>query len=166
MSAAHFRSKTCRTATAAGAVVLGLVALSGCGDKPTPVATVTVGSNSVSAEAACYTEGEKLSEKKLRDCVGKKSDEKLTVHEGEKVRVGVDPEIAETGWALVINGQPAMSEASKDTYRSFDFDRVFAPQQSPGGGAAVPDSAQLTLIEVTKEGQGKGAWQFTLNRAS
>jgi hypothetical protein len=162
----QFRSKTRRTATAVGAAALGLVALSACGAKPTPVATVTVGSNSVSAEAVCYSGGKELSQEKLRDCIGEKSDKKLTVHVGEKVRVGVDPEIAESGWAMVVNGQGTMTEASKATYRTFDYDEVFVPQQDQTGGAAVPESAQVTIIEVDKGGQAKGAWQFTLNRAS
>ncbi|MGP3922700.1 hypothetical protein [Streptomyces sp. 8N616] len=165
MTPALFRSKTRRTAVAAGAAALGLVALSGC-EKPTPMATVTVGSNSVSSEAACYSEGKKLSQEELQDCIGGKSGKKLTVHDGERIRVGVDPEVAESGWAMVVNGQGTMAEASEDTYRTFDFDQIFAPQQSTAGAAAVPKTAQVAIIEVTKSGEAKGVWQFTLSRAS
>lgn len=156
---------TTRRAVAAGAVALGILALAAC-EKPTPRATVTVGSDSVSAEATCYTEGEKLSSAELKSCIGKKSEKTLTVDDGERIRIGVDPEIAKTGWAMVVNGQGTMAEASKATYRSFDFDQVFAPQQSPTGGASVPKSVKLTIIEISEAGQAKGAWQFTLKRAS
>jgi hypothetical protein len=164
MTAAHYRSKTRRTAAAAGAVALGLVALSAC-EKPTPEATITVGSNSVSAEAACYNDGKKLSQQELGDCIGNKSEHKLNVSDGEKVRVGVEPEIADTGWAMVVNGQGTMTEASKDTYRTFDFDEIFAPQQSQAGAPGpAPKTAQVAIIQVDKAGQAKGAWQFTLKR--
>lgn len=165
MTAALSRSKTRRTAIAAGAVALGLVALSAC-EKPTPKATVTVGSNSVSSEAACYNHGNELSNQALSSCV-KKTGKKLTVHPGERIRVGVDPDIAHSGWAMLVNGQGTMSEAAKDTYRSFDFDQIFAPQQSSSGGAAVPKTAQVTIIQVDESNsKAKGAWQFTLDRAS
>ncbi|MFF3765709.1 hypothetical protein ACFYYR_16700 [Streptomyces sp. NPDC001922] len=157
--------RTVRTVAAVGAAVFGLVALSAC-EKPTPLATVTVGSESVHSEAACYNDGKALSPKDLRHCISAKSDKKLTVSEGQRISVGVDPDIAESGWAMVVNGQGTMSEASKDTYRSFDFDQIFAPQQSPTGAAAAPKTAQVAIIEVGKGGKAKGAWQFTLNRAS
>jgi hypothetical protein len=155
---------TTRRAVAAGAVALGIIALAAC-EKPTPRATVTAGSDTVSTEAACYTQGEKLSPKELKGCIGKKSEKSLTVSDGERVRIGVDPEIAKTGWAMVVNGQGTMAEASKSPYRSFDFDTVFAPQQSPMGGASVPKTAKVTIIEVSEAGEAKGAWQFTLKRA-
>ncbi|MGP3999021.1 hypothetical protein [Streptomyces sp. 8N706] len=159
------RSRTARTAAAAGAVTLGLLALSAC-EKPTPLATVTVGSDTVSSEAACYTDGKKLSEKDLRDCISAKSGKKLTVSEGERIRIGVDPEVADSGWAMVVNGQGTMTEASKDTYRSFDYDEIFAPTQTPTGGGAAPKTAQVAIIEVDESGQAKGAWLFTLKRNS
>ncbi|MEV6317431.1 hypothetical protein [Streptomyces sp. NPDC051776] len=166
MTSALSRSKTRRTAMAAGAAVLGLVALSAC-EKPTPLATVTVGSNSASAEAACYNDGKRLSQEKLKSCFSENSGKKVTVHDGEKVRVGVDPEIAESGWVMVVNGQPTMAEASKDTYRTFDFDQIFAPQQStPGGAAAAPKTAKVAIIELTGGDKPKGLWQFNLSKAS
>jgi hypothetical protein len=165
MTAVLTTSRTRRTATAAGAVALGLLALSAC-EKPTAMATVTVGSESVSHEAACHADGKKLATEKLRECLDKDFGDQLTVHDGEKVRVGVDPEIAETGWAVVLNGQPAMSEASKDTYKTFPYDQVFAPQQGGLGGAQVPEKVRLTIIQVTKGGDASGTWQFTLKKAS
>jgi outer membrane protein assembly factor BamE (lipoprotein component of BamABCDE complex) len=160
----QFRSGTRRTAAAIGAAALGLVALSAC-EKPTPLATVSVGTNSVSSEAACYNDGKKLSQEELRDCIGESSAKKLTVHDGERIRVGVEPEIADSGWVMGVNGQGTMAEASKDTYRTFAFDQVFAPQQS-AAGVTAPKKAQVTIVEVTKDGQARGVWQFTLNRAS
>jgi hypothetical protein len=165
MSAALYRSKTRRTAALVGAVTLGLVTLSAC-EKPTPRATVTVGSSSVSAEAACYNDGKALDQKKLRECIGGQSHEKLTAHDGERIRIGVDPKIAKSGWVVVVNGQPTMSEKSTATYRSFNFDEVFAPQQSPSGAGAAPKKAQVTIIGLTEGGQANGTWQFTVNKAS
>ncbi|KAF4409968.1 MULTISPECIES: hypothetical protein [Streptomyces] len=159
------RGRARRTAAALGAVTLGLAALAAC-DKPTPMATVTVGSDSASAEASCWNDGKKLSEKDLQSCLTKKQGEKLTVSDGEQVRIGVEPEIAESGWAMVVNGQGTMPEASKDTYRSFDHDEIFAPQQGQSGAASVPKTAQVTIVEVDNKGAAKGTWSFTLERAS
>ncbi|MEU6079314.1 hypothetical protein [Streptomyces sp. NPDC047108] len=165
MTSALFRSKTRRTVVAAGAAVLGLVALSAC-EKPTPLATVTVGSNSATAEAACYSD-KGISQKELQSCFSEKGGKKVTVHDGEKIRVGVDPEIAESGWVMVVNGQPTMAEASKDTYRSFDFDQIFAAQQGqPGGAAAAPKTAKVAIIELKGGDEPKGLWQFNLSKAS
>ena len=59
-----------RAATTIGAISLGLVALTAC-DKPTPLATVTVGTRSVTAEAVdkCYAHGKKLPTTIFRACL-------------------------------------------------------------------------------------------------
>lgn len=165
MTAVLSKSKTRRTAALAGAVTLGLVALSAC-EKPTPMATVTVGSSSVSADASCYNDGKALDQTKLRECISGQSHKKLTVHEGERIRIGVDPDIADAGWAAVINGQPVMSEKSTDTYRTFSFNEVFSAQQGPMGAGPTPSKAQVTIIGLTKGGKANGTWQFTLDKAS
>ncbi|WP_051723008.1 hypothetical protein [Streptomyces albus] len=158
------RGRGLRTAGALAAVSLGLAALVAC-EKPTPMATVTAGSDSVSSEASCYNDGKKLAQKQLNDCLNKGGEE-LAVGDAERVRIGVDPEIAESGWAMVVNGQGVMPEASEDTYRSFDHDEIFAPRQGQSGGAEVPKTAKVTIVEVDKKGEARGTWSFTLKRES
>ena len=56
MTTLHSRSRRRRVVAAAGAVSAGLLVLSAC-DKPSPIATITVGTNSVNSEATCYNDG-------------------------------------------------------------------------------------------------------------
>ncbi|NJP99965.1 hypothetical protein HCK00_05285 [Streptomyces sp. PLAI1-29] len=153
-----------RAAGVLAAVSLGLAALVAC-DKPTPMATVTAGSDSVSGEASCYESGKNIPQKQLSGCLDRKG-EQLTVGDGDRVRIGVDPEIAESGWALVAGGQGVMPEASTSTYRSFAHDEIFAPRQGAQGGTEVPRTVQLTIVEVDKKGEARGTWSFTLKRES
>ncbi|GHJ27462.1 MULTISPECIES: hypothetical protein [Streptomyces] len=168
MTAALFsRGKGRRAVTAACAVSLGLVVLSAC-DKPTPLATVTVGSNSVTAEAnkGCYGDGKDLSSKKFKACLTAEPEKTVKVAAGEKVRIGVDPEIADSGWGLIANN-PVMAEASKETYRSFDSDTLFAKQNPQTGQTTLQKKVTITIAELGKSGQGvKGIWRFTLERDS
>ena len=59
MTVPFFSGKSRRIGVALGAVSAGLLVLSAC-DKPTPLATVTVGDNSVHTEASCYNDGNAL----------------------------------------------------------------------------------------------------------
>ncbi|WP_432037727.1 hypothetical protein [Streptomyces cucumeris] len=171
MTAALFsRGKGRRAATAACAVALGLIALSAC-DKPTPIATVTVGSTTVTAEAAkgCYSEGGQLSKSELNKCLDGAPEKTIKVTTGEKVRIGVDPKMAETGWAVVA-GTPVMNEPSKETYRSFDSEALLS-QSNPQTGQSTPvDKVTLTVVQVDERGKGsqrpKGIWRFKLERDS
>ncbi|MBL1095353.1 hypothetical protein [Streptomyces coffeae] len=171
MTAALFsRGKGRRAATAACAVALGLIALSAC-DKPTPLATVTVGSTTVTAEAAhgCYNESEQLSKSALEKCLAKAPEKTIKVTTGEKVRIGVDPKIAESGWAVVA-GTPVMNEPSKETYRSFDSETLLSQQNPQTGQPSPVDKVTLTVVQVDEEGKGskrpKGLWRFKLERDS
>ncbi|HZG07139.1 MAG TPA: DUF2771 domain-containing protein [Streptomyces sp.] len=149
--------RTVRTAVAIGAATLGLVALSAC-EKPTPRATVTVGSDTVSTEAACYEDGKALSQKEVLSCIQKEGSTSITVGEGDMLRIGVDPEIAEKGWVLFLGEQPAVSEPIKKTYRSFSSDGLFS---RAGGGSAK--SVRLGLVEYDGE-QYRGVWTIELER--
>ncbi|AQA12500.1 hypothetical protein HUF15_28955 [Streptomyces samsunensis] len=168
MTAALFsRGKGRRAVTAACAVSLGLVALSAC-DKPTPLATVTVGSDTVTAEASngCYGDGKDLSSQKFKDCLSAKPEKTIKVTPGDKVRIGVDPEIAKSSWGLIANN-PVMAEASKETYRSFDSDTLFARQNPQTGQTTLEKKVTITIAELGKSSQGvKGIWRFTLERDS
>ncbi|MDT0544036.1 MULTISPECIES: hypothetical protein [Streptomyces] len=168
MTAALFsRGKGRRAATAACVVSLGLVALSAC-DKPTPLATVTVGSETVTTEApkGCYKDGEVVakSEKQVTACLTKKAEQSLKVSPGEKVRVGVDPKIAESGWIVISEARGVVSGQSKKTYRSLDSETLFQQTNPQTGQTTTLDSVTLVIVE-TGEGTGiKGAWPIKITR--
>lgn len=145
-----------RTATALGAVSLGLLALSAC-QKPTPLTTVTVNGDSVHTEAACYNDGKAIQNDKLKACLGKKTDTSVTVAHGDRVRVGVEPDVADNGWVLYGSQQ---QEAFHTTYQSFSGDAFFQGAQ----GQAPTDKAQLTLLEL-KDKKVTGVWVVKLNRS-
>jgi hypothetical protein len=143
--------------TAAPGYAAGLLVLSAC-DKPTPRATVTVGKNSVSAEAACYDNGENIGRAEATRCALKKASDSIEVPQGETLRIGVDPEIADTGWALWINGQQ-VTPVYKKTYYSFQGVDLFSEQQ----GQPAPKQLYISIVEQNKAGsQFKGVWNFKL----
>lgn len=151
-----------RAVAVAGAVSAGLLVLSAC-DKPTPRATVTVGNNSVSAEAACYDDGNAIGRAKATKCALKKGDDTIKVPQSETLRIGVDPEVADTGWALWINGTQVTS-VYKKTYYSFQGVDLFADQQ----GQAAPKTLNISVVEQNKAAQSdefKGVWNFKLENA-
>ncbi|MCF6523065.1 DUF2771 domain-containing protein [Streptomyces sp. JJ36] len=155
------RRRGLRAASAVGAVSLGLLALSAC-EKPTPLTTVTVGDTTVTTEAACYEDGDKLAQKKFGKCLEKKAEESITVEAGEKIRFGVEPAMAETGWMLFVNGQPVLPEPVDQTYRSFPGDAFF--QQQGGAGGGEPQKTQVSVVE-TKDGDVYGVWHLRIERA-
>ncbi|MGW3571103.1 hypothetical protein ACWDSL_45735 [Streptomyces sp. NPDC000941] len=168
MTAALFtRGKGRRAATAACALSLGIVALSAC-DKPTPLATVTVGTKTVTTEAAkdCYKDGKVVakSEKKVTACLTAKPKETLSVSPGEKVRVGVDPKMAESGWVVISEAHGVINPQSKQTYLSLDSDKLFQ-QTDPQTGQTTPlDSVTIVVVETGKNSGIKGAWPIKLKR--
>ncbi|MBT2398521.1 DUF2771 domain-containing protein [Streptomyces sp. ISL-100] len=164
MTVALLSGKARRTATVIGAVSAGLLVLSAC-DKPTPLATVTVGTNSVNTEASCYNDGDPIKESLLQGCLNKKAEKTVEVSMDDKVRFGVDPEIADRGWTLFINGQQAEQEPFKKTYRTIPGSAFFAQQQQQQPGAPSPDEAQVSVVE-TKGKKLTGIWHFKLEKTS
>ncbi|WP_335933849.1 DUF2771 domain-containing protein [Streptomyces sp. PTD5-9] len=159
MTVAFFSGKGRRIGVALGAVSAGLLVLSAC-DKPTPLATVTVGGNSVSSEAACYNDGKPLKTSEIKSCLNKKAEKTVEVAMDDKVRFGVDPEIADHGWTLFINGQQAEQEPYKKTYRSIPGSAFFSSQTGE-----TANSTQVSIVET----QGKnltGIWHFELKKSS
>ncbi|MFI1868827.1 DUF2771 domain-containing protein [Streptomyces jumonjinensis] len=157
MTVAFFSGKRRRAAATIGAVSAGLLVLSAC-EKPTPLATVTVGSESVNSEAACYNDGKPIKESLVQDCLNKDSGKTVKVALDDKIRFGVDPEIAEHGWTLFIGGQPAEQEPYKKTYRSIPASAFFTSQTG--------ETASKTNISIV-ETDGKkliGIWLFTLEK--
>ncbi|MGW1204460.1 DUF2771 domain-containing protein [Streptomyces cyaneofuscatus] len=159
MTVAFSSGKGRRIGVALGAVSAGLLVLSAC-DKPTPLATVTVGTTSVNSEAACYNDGEAIKESLIQGCLNKKPEKTLEVAMDDKVRFGVDPEIAERGWTLFINGQQAEQEPFKKTYRTIPGSAFFASQ------TGEPASKTNVSIVETNGKKLTGIWQFELKKTS
>jgi hypothetical protein len=157
MTSQRFVARHRRTVAAVGAVGAGLLVLSAC-DKPTPLATVTVGSNSVNTEASCYDDGNALKLSDLQGCLKKTADvQKIKVDTDETVRFGVDPDIADKGWTILMNGQP-LTDSSKKTYRTVPGS-VFFNQQYGATGSA-------TTVTILSGGNSKayGTWSFKLEK--
>ncbi|MGP4044244.1 hypothetical protein [Streptomyces sp. 2A115] len=156
----HGPARRRRAVAAVGAVSAGLLVLSAC-EKPTPMATVTIGSTSVSAEAECYEDGDDISREEATKCVGEKASDTISVPQGETLRIGVDPEIADEGWALWINGQQATAPFKK-TYYAFQGVDLFADQQ----GQAAPKTLNVSIVQQNESGQKfQGVWNFKLENA-
>jgi hypothetical protein len=160
MTVAFFSGKRRRAAAALGAVSAGLLVLSACGDKPTPLVTVTVGTDSVAAEAACYNDGEAIKESLLQDCLSKKPAKTVEVDLDDKVRMGVDPEIADNGWTLLFGGQPVEQEPYKKTYRTIPGNAFFSSQTG--------ELTSKTVVSVMETSGNKvlGIWNLQFEKAS
>jgi hypothetical protein len=138
-----------RAASALGALSLGLVVLTAC-DKPTAMATVTVGGKTVQAEASdtCFNHGKKLSQSVFIACLQKTPTHHITVPVGDQVRIGVDPSIADKGWLVVAGTLLVTSEPLKDkTYWSVDSDQLFNVQDPTTGGAKTLKEVTLNVVE-------------------
>ncbi|MFJ2739226.1 DUF2771 domain-containing protein [Streptomyces sp. NPDC087440] len=161
MTAALFTGKARRTTAALGVAAAGLLVLSAC-DKPTPRATVTVGSTSVNAEANCYDADKGIAEKDMKACLNKKPAETVKLSLEDTLRLGVDPEVAENGWSLFLNGEQAEREPYKKTYRTLPGSAFFGPRQD---GSPAPKEVVLSIVET---GSNKliGSWNFKLEKAA
>ena len=154
-----------RAVAAVGAVGAGLLVLSAC-DKPTPISTVTVGTSSVSSEASCYSDddGKALQSAEVTECLkkdtAKDADVKtIKVDPDENVRFGVDPEIADKGWTILLNGNPLTGLQHQDVPHD--------PRQRVLQRPVRRTRADSTLVSI-KEGENdvKGVWSFRLKKDS
>ncbi|WP_030898208.1 hypothetical protein [Streptomyces sp. NRRL F-5126] len=161
MTVALIPAKARRAGVVLGAVSAGLLALSAC-DKPTPLATVTVGSGSVHTEAACYNDGKAISNSTAQKCLAAKADKVITVGSDDTVGFGVEPALVDdgNGWALFLNGQQAEAQPSTATYRSIPAASFFQPSQTTG---QTPKSVQVAIVESNKTNPSiRGIWHFEL----
>ncbi|MFF4186986.1 DUF2771 domain-containing protein [Streptomyces sp. NPDC001691] len=164
MTVAFTSGRTRRAGVALAAASAGLLVLSAC-DKPTPLATVTVGTNSVNTEASCRgDDGKPLAEDKLTSCLsGVKDAKSIDYAPGATLRLGVDPKVVEDGskWIALLDGSP-ITEASAQTYRSFPGADVF----STGGQGAAPKEKKVSIVQVNKDNKPESVWSFTLKRSN
>ncbi len=156
MTSPRSQARRRRAAATLGAVSAGLLVLSAC-EKPTPLATVTAGDNSVSSETDCYGDGKKVPIADLGKCLGAKDMKSLDVDPDEAVRFGVDPEIADGGWTILVNGQPLPLEPSEKTYRTIPGSVFFDAQYGARGDTAVVSIRQ-------GENEVTGLWSFKLKK--
>lgn len=160
MTVAFFSGKRRRAAAALGAVSAGLLLLSACGDKPTPLATVTVGTASVHTEAVCYNDGKAIKESLIQGCLTEGTAKKIKVAMDDKVRMGVDPEIADHGWTLLFGVQPVEQEPYKKSYRTIPASAFFSSQTGE-----PTNTADVNVMETS----GKkviGIYRFTFEKTS
>ncbi|MFW6722214.1 hypothetical protein ACHZ98_19035 [Streptomyces sp. MAR4 CNY-716] len=152
-----------RGAAALGAVVLSAFALSAC-EKPTPVAQITVGSRTATTEAQCYDDGKNIPNEELETCVSERAEKSITVDSGDPVRIGVEPDIADNGWVLFVDGRLVTPTPSKHTYASYNADQFFNAQSQPGQVPVPSEKAKVGIVEIDDDGNYKGAWSFDLKR--
>ncbi|MEE1929620.1 DUF2771 domain-containing protein [Streptomyces sp. TRM 70351] len=160
------RGRRVRTAAAAGAACFALVALSAC-EKPTPVSTITVGSDSVHTEAACYNEGKKLGQEELNKCLEEGDDvTTIDVPRGRDISFGVEPDIAERGWQVWLGGRP-LTAYEETTFQSLPGDELLRYAQQTSQTGEVPETLDVAIVEATQgtadEQPGYyGVWRFEL----
>lgn len=154
-----------RTGAALGAAALGLLVTTGCGlTKPTPLATVTVGSDTVTTEAACLaSEDEPLGNEKGLACLKEKSDATVTVRQGDRVHLGVEPEMAKSGWVYFVDQRLLAPGELDSTYQTLDTDQWFRPQPGQNGQASVPDEVTLSVATLGEDSLD-GVWNVTIKR--
>ncbi|MFJ3926414.1 DUF2771 domain-containing protein [Streptomyces sp. NPDC090022] len=163
MTAPLFSGRGRRSVAALGAVSAGLLVLSAC-DKPTPLATVTVGSTSVTTEAGadCRDAAELASLEKVQQCITEPTDPKnIDYTRGDTLRMGVEPEMVEDGkkWSAFLDGQP-ITDTSTNTYKSFPNVDIFG---TGGQGGQAPPSKVLSIMQFNDEGKPASIWSFKLN---
>ncbi|MFF1451882.1 DUF2771 domain-containing protein [Streptomyces sp. NPDC058274] len=154
----HRLARRRRAVAVIGAVSAGLLTLSAC-DKPTPLATITVGKNSVSSETDCYDDGKAVPTADLAKCLKAKDIKSLKVDPDETVRFGVDPDVADKGWTILMNGQ-ALTDSSKKTYRTIPGSVFFNAQYGASGNSTLVSVRQGTEQKIT------GLWTFKLKKDS
>ncbi|MFE2426660.1 hypothetical protein ACFXJ5_07885 [Streptomyces sp. NPDC059373] len=152
-----------RRAAAIGAVSLGLVALSAC-EKPTPLATVTVGDKTVTTEAAtkCYADGKDLTTTAFAACLNAvKPTKTITVGTGDQVRIGVDPDVAKRGWLVAAGLSQKTDVLTNKTYWSLgEKDSLFTDSST----GTSTDSVTLNIIETAGANTKTylGVWKIKL----
>jgi len=159
-----------RTAVMLAVLLTAAATLTGC-EKPRPLATVFSGSASVAREALCWS-SEPAEPLDAADCLvdegsGTLSDPDaakltdyvatLTVNSGQTIGISVDPEVAESGWSVSVNGRRRNADLINSTYFRFELsERDFRGT-----------SLELQVIAPTSDlTERRGLWVFRLQPAS
>lgn len=149
-----------RTTLAAGAVALGLTALTGC-EKPSHAVQFTVGSSTKNLETTgdCYGKGEPLGVDQFNSCMeGAEPDNSLSVDRDATVRIGVSPDTADTGWLVFADQNPMyLSQLSRavtpveNTYLSLPAEEIYQAVTDEANGQLPPETVRLSVVQVTDE---------------
>jgi hypothetical protein len=159
MTTMHSAARRRRAVAAVGAVSAGLLVLSAC-DAPSPVASVTVGTDTVHTEASCYNDGKAINSEELTSCLQDKDVPSLKVNQDETVRFGVDPEIADNRWVILMNGRPLVEDSSR-TYRTIPGSVFFSSQYGAQGDSTV---VAVQALDADDKAKTTGLWTFKLKR--
>ncbi|ONK13585.1 hypothetical protein [Streptomyces sp. MP131-18] len=155
--------RAARTTVALGTASLGLLALSGC-QKPSPSAHFTLGSHTASRETAeeCHGHDEPLGVDRVRECLdGEDGVPAFTAGVGSTFRIGVDPEVADTGWLVFYNGLLHDATPFTSTYQTFEVDRLRQSQQQQNQTTgALPERGDLRVVvaQVSEDYDAEAIW--------
>lgn len=155
--------KNRRRAAAAGASVLGALALTGCNldTKPTALVTVVSGSESQHTEAQCRNI--EATTEALSGCLDPANGKKpkvLKVDEGNTVNVGVEPDVADS-WGIVymLPGDSSFNEVGRIK------DQTYAKALTiPSGVFSEAKSFPLAVVNFKDDGAIESVWSFELKK--
>jgi hypothetical protein len=159
-----------RSLVLALAVAAAALALTAC-DKPAPGATIFSGASSEHREALCWSfdaDRAYTADDCVVDVAAAQSQQSvfdaldeylatLEVSPGDVVGISVDPEVADAGWSVTVNGRPLHRDLLTETYFRF----TMPPQPLRQG------SAELQIQAAAEDGtSARGFWVFRLADAS
>jgi hypothetical protein len=126
--------------------LLLIAVLSGC-EKPSPGVSVASVGGSVRMEALCWSESD--STPVGSDCVlDSARTPTLKIIPGEFIGVSVDGEIAESGWAIVVNGKRFTPELLKSRYYRF----------TTGETSFAQGPVEMQIYALTTDNKVRGLW--------
>jgi hypothetical protein len=136
-------------------------------DKPlNAMVTLTAGTDSTHSEPTCWNDGKELDQKAQSNCQARagvlaKADKlpALEVSSSDRIGVGVDPGIAETGWFAFTDGG-AQGQASLATAR-----KASTYSGSVAASTVLKAAANTTVTVVQADPKSQkiyGVWYFTL----
>lgn len=154
--------RSVRTVLAVGVTTCAVLGLSGC-DKPSPVATLTVGSDSVHNHDTCANDGKKLGEKQLQKCAEDAKSKSISITNSDTLRFGVDPDVAERGWE-VITTVPDQQSGQQQPLRLVEYTKkTYATTQSLPL-SMLADKSDVAVVERDENGDAFNVWNFTLDK--
>ncbi|CAM5720777.1 hypothetical protein SVIOM342S_08593 [Streptomyces violaceorubidus] len=130
-------------------------------NQPTPSSTTTVGTDSVSSEATCGAQGNTHTADESDKCLQDKDAKSTTVDQDETVRFGVDPDVADKHWTILMNGQQLVEDSNK-TYRTVPGSVLFNAQYGAQGNST---NVAVAARDGKDDSQNiTGVWVFKLKK--